>query len=762
MKKRIISLVMVLVLVFTMLPVYAMADETGSGDVGSVDTSATASQIKDLISGSGDISSMLNGLSTKQLIALIERFIGTNTDIGSIIESIPADQLPAVIEGLVSGGFDINSIIDKLNTAELAELLKTLIGSVDDETISAVVAAIDPEVVKAVVEALITSGGDLGSINIEELLEKLDPTQLEALIKALIGDNADLGDIGAIIEQIPVENLAAAIKALIAGEDVDLSELLGSLDPELIAGIIGSLIGSGDDETISTIIANLDIEQLTALIKSLINGDADISGIIAGLDQDDLIALLKELLGSNEDIGPIIDSLDMDQLIALITALIKGEDTGIDIGDIINNLDPFELVQLIAGLIGSELDVTGPADVTVKEGETATFNVKINRDNILGIPTDNTEYKYLWIEPSAISGLNFGDVNFESGTITSALGIITKLGNYALSTTDTLSIANTTAKDNGRSFVCLIYNLSTDGSTMHLTDAATLTVTPLNVCEHKNTVTVKAAVEPTCTKDGLTAEIKCLDCDEIIQKQVADPAKGHTKVIDTEAIEATCTTGGRTEGSHCSVCKEVLSVSEPIKATGHNFGNDIQCANCGMYLPFPFVDVPATEWYRADVEYVWQNRLMNGMSATTFEPGTNMTREMFVTVLYRLSGAKYDVSWTSPFTDLVSNWSYEAIMWAYNNCITNGKGPTIFDPTAPISRAEIVTMLYRFTGSPAAVGALSFTDASSVQFWAYSAVLWASNNGIVIGYNDGSFGPAKNAVRSEMAAMLHRYCTTIL
>lgn len=704
MKKRIISLVMVLVLVFTMLPVYAMADETGSGDVGSVDTSATASQIKDLISGSGDISSMLNGLSTEHLIALIQRFIGTNTDIGNIIESIPTDQLPEVIEGLVSGGFDINSIIDKLDTAELAELLKTLIGSVDDETISAVVAAIDPEVVKAVVEALI------------------------------------------------------------AGEDVDLSKLLGSLDPELIAGIIGSLIGSGDDETISAIIANLNIEQLTALIKSLIDGDTDISGIIAGLDQDDLIALLKELLGSNEDIGPIIDSLDMDQLIALITALIKGEDTGIDIdiNEIINNLDPFELVQLIAGLIGSELDVTGPADVTVKEGETATFNVKINRDNILGIPTDNTEYKYLWIEPSAVSGLNFGDVNFESGTITSALGIITKLGNYALSTTDTLSIANTTAKDNGRSFVCLIYNLSTDGSTMHLTDAATLTVTPLNVCEHKNTVTVKAAVEPTCTKDGLTAEIKCLDCDEIIQKQVADPAKGHTKVIDTEAIEATCTTGGRTEGSHCSVCKEVLSVSEPIKATGHNFGNDIQCANCGMYLPFPFVDVPATEWYRADVEYVWQNRLMNGMSATAFEPGTNMTREMFVTVLYRLSGAKYDVSWTSPFTDLVSNWSYEAIMWAYNNGITNGKGPTIFDPTAPISRAEIVTMLYRFTGSPAAVGALSFTDASSVQFWAYSAVLWASNNGLVIGYNDGSFGPDKTAVRSEMAAMLHRYCATIL
>lgn len=761
MKTRIISLVMVLALVFTMLPVYAMADDAGSGDTGSVSTTVSASQIKDLISGSGDISSMLDGLNAEQLIALIQRFIGTDSDLSGIIGSVPADKLPEVIEGLVSGGSDIGSIIAGLETDELADLLKTLIDSADNETIGAIIGAVDLNVVKEIVEELIASGGDLGSVNIEELLGKLDTTQLEELIKALVGDNAALGNIGAILEQLPAEELANIIKALVAGDDVDLSTLLGSLNPELIAGIIGSLIGSGDDDTISAIIANLDIAKLTEVIQSLINGDADISGILAGLDTDELIALLKELLGSNEDIGPIIDSLDMDQLVALIKSLING-DADININDIINGLDPFELVQLIAGLIGSELDVTGPADVTVKEGETATFTVKINRDNILGIPTDNTEYKYLWIEPSAISGLNFGDVNFESGTLTSALGIITKLGNYALSTSDTLSIADTTAKDNGRSFACLIYNLSTDGSTMHLTDAATLTVTPLNVCEHKNTVTIKAAVEPTCTKDGLTAEIKCLDCDEIIQKQVADPAKGHTKVIDTEAIAATCTTGGRTEGSHCSVCNEVLSVSEPIKATGHNFGDDIQCANCGMYLPFPFVDVPATEWYRADVEYVWQNRLMNGMSATTFEPNTNMTREMFVTVLYRLSGASYDISWTSPFTDLVSNWSYEAILWAYNNGITNGKGPNIFDPTAPISRAEIVTMLYRFTGSPATVGTLSFTDASSVQYWAYSAVLWASNNGIVIGYNDGSFGPDKTAVRSEMAAMLHRYCTTIL
>lgn len=765
MKKRIISLVMVLVLVFTMLPVYAMADETGSGDVGSassasVDISAIVEQIKSLISDGGDVSaqleSILAGLNTEQITELLKKLVESNETIGSI---------------------------------------------------GAVIGEIDPEQIAAIVGMI--SGGGLGDINVEEILSKLDTEQIAALLQALIGDNADLGDIGAIIEQLPAEDIADAIKSLIAG-DADISAILSKLDPDVIAAVIGSLVG--DNETIGQIIDMIPMDTLVEVVKALIAGDADISGILENLDTTELIALLQGLIGTDTDIGAIIDNLDMEQIIALVKALISGEGGDINIGDIVGELDPYELVQLIAGLVGSDLDVTDPSNVTVTEGETATFSVKINRSNIMGIPTDSTDYKYLWLEPAAIRSLDFSSVDFSSYA-TAALQIIMKLGAHALSTTDTLNIADTTMKDDGRSFACLIYNLSLDGSTMHLTDSATLTVTALSNCKHdkvtkvsgidatctedgclayyecttchklfldqsctkqtnaKDVVipatgheetTVKAAVEPTCTKDGMTAEIKCANCGETLQKQTTVPAKGHTKVVDTEAIEATCTTGGRTEGSHCSVCKEVLSVSEPVKATGHNFGNDIQCANCGLYLPFPFVDVPATEWYRTDVEYVWQNRLMNGMSATTFEPGTNMTREMFVTVLYRLSGAKYDGSWTSPFTDLVSNWSYEAIMWAYNNGITNGKGPSIFDPTAPISRAEIVTMLYRFTGSPATGGALSFTDASSVQFWAYSAVLWASNNGIVIGYNDGSFGPDKTAVRSEMAAMLHRYCTTIL
>ena len=345
----------------------------------------------------------------------------------------------------------------------------------------------------------------------------------------------------------------------------------------------------------------------------------------------------------------------------------------------------------------------------MNEGETATFNVKVN-GNASGL-------KYMWIEPSVVKGLDLGGIDFSGSKLEIAMKLFQALSKVSLSTTDTLELKNTAAADNGRTFACVIYNIALKDITLFVTDEAKLTVTPVVPCQH-------------------------------------------VKVIDTPAIAATCTTDGRTEGSHCSVCNEVLSVSEVIKATGHDFSDldGIRCKNCGKYVPFPFTDVPKTAWCRADVEYVWQHGIMKGISATKFGPDTKMTRAMFVTVLYRIEGSPSVEGMQIPaFTDIGAKWCYDAIIWAYNAGVTLGKTATTFAPNDSITRAEIVTMVYRYSGSPTVSGVPNFTDAASVGAWARDAIIWATSVGVVNGYTDGSFGPNKTALRSEMAAMLHRY-----
>lgn len=101
------------------------------------------------------------------------------------------------------------------------------------------------------------------------------------------------------------------------------------------------------------------------------------------------------------------------------------------------------------------------------------------------------------------------------------------------------------------------------------------------VCTHKTTVDL-SAVEPTCTKNGLTAGEKCYICGEIITEQEIIPAFGHNEIID-DAVAPTCTETGLTEGKHCSVCNSVLVEQTVVDATGHAWDHDCDtdCNNCG-------------------------------------------------------------------------------------------------------------------------------------------------------------------------------------
>lgn len=190
----------------------------------------------------------------------------------------------------------------------------------------------------------------------------------------------------------------------------------------------------------------------------------------------------------------------------------------------------------------------------------------------------------------------------------------------------------------------------------------------------------------------------------------------------------------------------------------HSF-DGIKCSGCGEFIPFPFVDVPEDMWCRAEVEYVWKHELMKGVTETTFEPNSGMTRAMFITVLYRMAGSPSVEGMTEPFADVAENfWAYDAIVWGYNEGIIKGFTETAFEPNRIIDRAQIVTMLYRYEGSPAVEGELEFADAASVAAPYRDAVLWASSNGIVAGYDNGTFRPGNTATRAHMAVIIARYC----
>ena len=173
----------------------------------------------------------------------------------------------------------------------------------------------------------------------------------------------------------------------------------------------------------------------------------------------------------------------------------------------------------------------------------------------------------------------------------------------------------------------------------------------------------------------------------------------------------------------------------------------------------PFKDVASTDWFAGSVKYVYENKLMLGVSGTEFAPKETMTRAMFATVLYRMAGSPSVDGLSVSFKDVKeSSWAYNAIVWAYSEGVTKGVGSDMFAPEQSITREELVTMLHRYADTPEISGELSFTDSDSVSDWAQAAVLWASQSKIVNGYETGAFGPSDTASRAEMAAVIQRFC----
>ena len=183
-----------------------------------------------------------------------------------------------------------------------------------------------------------------------------------------------------------------------------------------------------------------------------------------------------------------------------------------------------------------------------------------------------------------------------------------------------------------------------------------------------------------------------------------------------------------------------------------------------------FTDV-TKNWAYPGIQYCVTHGIMGGMGDGTFAPTGTTTRAQIVQILYNLEGTPA-VSGTTPFTDLTANWYKPAILWAYQNNVVAGKSPTTFDPEGPVTREQIAVILTQYmfnvlkmnrTWTPADLS--TFPDGANVSSWAKEAMQDAVALGLINGTKapDGKvyLDPQGSAARQQVATILMNFCQNV-
>ena len=176
----------------------------------------------------------------------------------------------------------------------------------------------------------------------------------------------------------------------------------------------------------------------------------------------------------------------------------------------------------------------------------------------------------------------------------------------------------------------------------------------------------------------------------------------------------------------------------------------------------PFTDVKSGDWFYEAVKYVYDNKLMDGTSSTTFAPLMTTNRAMVVTILWRLEGQP-ETDATLSFTDVESGvWYTAAVNWAASKGIVKGYSDTVFAPNDTVTREQLATILYRYAEHKeydvTAKGDLTtFADGANTSSWAAEAMEWAVGSGLLSGKDGGKLDPTGTATRAEIATILMRF-----
>ena len=176
----------------------------------------------------------------------------------------------------------------------------------------------------------------------------------------------------------------------------------------------------------------------------------------------------------------------------------------------------------------------------------------------------------------------------------------------------------------------------------------------------------------------------------------------------------------------------------------------------------PFTDVKADDWFYEAVKYVYDNKLMDGTSSTTFAPLMTTNRAMVVTILWRLEGQP-ETDATLSFTDVESGvWYTDAVRWAASEGIVKGYSNTVFAPNDTVTREQLATILYRYAESKgydvSARGDLTtFTDGAKTSSWAAEAMEWAVGSKLLSGKGGNVLDPTGTATRAEVAQIFMNF-----
>lgn len=181
----------------------------------------------------------------------------------------------------------------------------------------------------------------------------------------------------------------------------------------------------------------------------------------------------------------------------------------------------------------------------------------------------------------------------------------------------------------------------------------------------------------------------------------------------------------------------------------------------------PFTDVADGAWYAEPVQYVYDNGLMTGTSKDLFSPNLTTTRGMIVSILYRLEGEPA-VSGNAPFADVAADKYYaDAINWAAANNVVSGYSADTFAPDQAISREQMACILYRYAqlkgyDTTKTETYWAFSDANQVSGYADVPMQWALGNRLITGTTQITLEPQGSATRAQVAAILQRFCETIV
>ena len=282
----------------------------------------------------------------------------------------------------------------------------------------------------------------------------------------------------------------------------------------------------------------------------------------------------------------------------------------------------------------------------------------------------------------------------------------------------------------------------------------------------------KTVVAPTCTTRGYTEHVCSCGSSYKTDYTAAlghdyknglctrcgakDPS-AHTHDYKAAVTKPTCTEGGYTTYT-CSVCGDSYKGSY-VDPLGHDYKNGT-CTRCGVkdpnYKPqADFVDVAAGSYCYDAVQWAVANGITKGTDKTHFSPNAGCTRGQVVTFLWRAAGEP-TVGGNVGFVDVApGSYCYEAVKWAVANGITKGTDATHFSPNATCTRGQVVTFMYRAEGEPAVGGSSGFVDVAAGSY-CYNAVQWAVANGITKGTDTMHFSPNATCTRGQVVTFLYR------